>query len=79
MAEVSTFEGNILRRTQRGVLFIGNYWEAPLWFPISQMAIDQDIDSLESVVKIKSWLCRKRGINEFTHYSEEEIQKIAET
>lgn len=78
MSEITTFEGYILRRTQKGLLFHGNYWEAPLWFPMSQTVIEEDPDAMEHVVKVRSWLCRKKGLNEFCFYSEKEIEQIME-
>lgn len=79
MSGRSTFEGFILVRTPKAILFNGHFWEGPLWFPTSQIDIVSGIDCLESVIHVKSWLCQKRGIHEFTHYSEEEITRISES
>ena len=74
----STFEGMILARTARAVLFQSNYWDAPLWFPVSQANIVPDGD-MSVVIHVKEWLTTKRGLLEFTAYSENEIKGFAGT
>jgi hypothetical protein len=74
--EYVVFEGVVLQRTARGVLFQGHYWEAPLWLPTSQTLHEPDGD-MACVMGVKSWLASKKGLSEFTQYSEEEIKLIA--
>lgn len=74
----SRFEGYILQQTQKAILFESHYWEGALWFPTSQIAVTHDFDSMEKVIDVKTWLCRKRGIYEFTHYDADEIKRIGE-
>lgn len=69
-----TFEGYIHVSTSGALLFQSHYWEAPLWVPKSQSYVETDPDSMEVVVKIKDWLCRKKKLMEFTFYPESEIQ-----
>lgn len=79
MSELATFEGITLVQTGRAVLFQSHYWEGPLWFPTSQIEMRTTYDEpLETVIKVKAWLCKKRGIHEFTSYSEEEIRRMSE-
>lgn len=73
---MATFEGVILQRTARGILFQGHFWEAPLWFPSSQTTDTPDGD-FGCVFWVKDWLADKRGIYEFTYYSEEQIKLMA--
>ena len=70
----SQFEGYIHATTPGAILFQSHFWEKPLWFPKSQSIIEQEIDSMESVVKVRDWLCKKNSILEFTAYSREEIE-----
>jgi hypothetical protein len=79
MTNSATFEGVALIQTARAMLFQSHYWEAPLWFPMSQIETHVTYDEpLETVIKVKTWLCKKRGIHEFTNYSEEDIRRISE-
>lgn len=79
MTADATFEGVVVAETARAILFQGHYWEAPLWFPMSQLVMKVTYDEpMEAVIKVRGWLCRKRGVQEFTHYSQEEIERIAE-
>lgn len=71
-----TFEGMVVQRTARGVLFQGVYWDAPLWFPASQTEVTPD-GAMGCVFRVKSWLTKKLGAEEFTYYSEEEIKRMA--
>ena len=73
----TTFEGIILVSSPRAVLFQSHFWEAPLWFPLSQMDIQRFEDSFECVVKVKDWLCRKKNLYEFTMYTMEEIEQMS--
>lgn len=73
-----TFEGLILARTNKGVLFEGNYWEGALWFPVSQVILEEDGEG-SYVMKVKDWLAKKRGCFEFTYYSLVDIERIAES
>ena len=71
-----TFEGQILVNTARAIRFQGNYWEASLWFPKSQIEIVEDPDSpFEVVVKAKPWIAKVKDVQEFKHYTEEEINE----
>jgi hypothetical protein len=77
MSERSTFEGYVHMQTARALLFQSHYWEAPMWIPLSQAEVEKDFDSLETVVHVKDWLCRKKNLLEFTFYVEEDIRKMA--
>jgi len=69
-----TFEGEIILNTARAIRFQGNFWEASLWLPKSQIEIIEDPDSpFEVVVKAKPWIARVKDLHEFTHYSEADI------
>jgi hypothetical protein len=72
----STFEGIIHQRTSRGVFFQGHYWEVPLWLPTSQVNLYHD-EGLSVILMVKDWLCDKKGLLEFTFYSEAEIKTIS--
>lgn len=74
----STFEGIVIQRTARGVLFQSHFWDAPLWFPSSQMEIEPDGD-LWVVARVKDWLITKKGMLEFTYYTEDAIKAFAGT
>lgn len=71
-----TFEGMVLARTARGILFQGTYWDAPLWFPSSQ-TLDNPDGVFTCVFRVKKWLADRKGLLEFTHYSEDAIKEIA--
>lgn len=72
-----TFEGRILMHTNAAVFFEGQYWEGGLWFPKSQLIIESDgLDSEYYVIKVKSWLTKKNGLLEFTHYAEPELEAM---
>lgn len=73
-----TFEGFIHVFTGRAMLFQSHYWDGPVWFPTSQTEIEPDGDMFV-VIRVKDWLPRKRGILEFTHYGEHDIERIAAT
>lgn len=75
---VDVFEGSILGSTSKAVEFQSVYWEGGVWFPKSQVEIEEDGD-MTIVLKVKDWLTRKRGILEFTHYGQKEIEEIART
>lgn len=71
-----TFEGQITLNTARAIRFQGNYWEASIWLPKSQIEIIEDPDaSFEVVVKAKPWIAKVKDIHEFTPYSEEDINQ----
>jgi hypothetical protein len=71
-----TFEGEIHTRTGRAIRFQSYYWEAPLWFPLSQVEIFQDPDApFEVVLVAKPWIAKVKNVYEFTHYTQEEIEK----
>lgn len=71
----TTFEGVIVARTPAAIRFQGIYWEGPLWFPLSQVIIEEDNpETSHYVVKVKDWLPKKKGLLEFTHYGKEEIE-----
>lgn len=75
---VHTFEGRTLFFTGAAVRFQGNYWEGPLFFPLSQVEIipDSEDDPYQVVLKVKDWLANKRRLLEFTHYGEAEIAEM---
>jgi hypothetical protein len=71
------FEGWVTAVSPKSVLFWGHYWGAPMWFPMSQIEL-QDDDS-GHVLILSGWLAHKRGLSEFVQYSEEEAMRIANT
>lgn len=75
---VATFEGHILRNTGKAVEFQSVYWEGGIWFPTSQVQIEEDGD-MAVIIRVNDWLVKKRNILEFTHYGEKEIEEIART
>ena len=75
---MTTFEGRILFWTQRSIFFQCHYWEGAVFFPISQLEIEPDGDE-GYVIRVRDWLTNKRGILEFTHYNEADIERIAST
>lgn len=70
----SMFEGDILWRTNSAVLFHGHYWEGGIWFPISQSIVEPDGDGW--TIKVREWLTKKNGIEEFTPYDAEDIERF---
>ena len=70
----STFEGRVLFRTNAAVLFEGVYWAGGVWFPMSQSILFEDEEMW--VIKVRDWLTKKNGIEEFTPYSEEDIERF---
>lgn len=72
----STFEGVILVQTGRAVRFSCYYWEdnAALWFPTSQLRVTEEGDLGHAVIEVRDWLVNKRGLMEFTFYSQAEIE-----
>lgn len=75
---VTTFEGRLELVTPKAIRFQSHYWEAPLWFPLSQVFIEPDSEDDESVVilKVKDWLANKRGLLEFTAYNKAELEAM---
>lgn len=71
-----TFEGEVITASRAAILFHGNYWEGALWLPRSQLVLLEDGNN--HVIKVKPWLCNKKGLLEFSHYNEEQIQKMLE-
>lgn len=69
-----TFEGYVEARSPKAMLFQSHYWEAPVWFPTSQIEVEHE-ESGGVVVRVKDWLTRKRGILEFTHYTAEYLEE----
>lgn len=69
----SRFEGIIVGHSAKAILFQGWYWEAPVWLPTSQTRLYPDEDSY--VVDVRDWLTEKRGILEFTSYTEEQLNE----
>jgi hypothetical protein len=74
---VDTFEGYEIARSPKAILFQSHYWDGALWVPVSQAEIERE-EGGSLVIRIKDWLTKKRGIAEFTHYTEEEIRKANE-
>lgn len=75
---VHTFEGRLELVTPRAVRFQGHFWEAPLWFPLSQITIEPDSedDPLTVVIRVRDWLALKRGLLEFTFYAKPELEAM---
>jgi hypothetical protein len=77
----TTFEGMVVQGTGAAVLFQGQYWGGPLWFPRSQVIIEEDHaeDYPDNcvVIKVKSWLTNKNGLHEFTNYSTAELEAMS--
>lgn len=67
----TTFEGRITKTSPAAICFRGQYWDGDVWFPRSQVEIEDDEDGV--VVKVKDWLAKKNGLLEFTHYTAEEL------
>lgn len=75
----TTFEGRIELMTGAAMRFQGVYWDGALWFPLSQVEIVPDNDDTGHVIlKVKDWLAKKRGLLEFTHYCQTEIDAMNE-
>lgn len=68
-----TFEGVVLVRSAKALLFRGWYWEGALWLPVSQIEVVPD-GEMAVVVKVKDWLARKRDIQELEHYDAEAMR-----
>jgi hypothetical protein len=71
----TTFEGYMRFRTGKAFLFESYYWEGAIWFPVSQCIIEQDGEETWTI-KVKDWLTKKNGIEEFTPYTEEDIARF---
>ena len=72
-----TFEGVVEVVTPSAVKFRGVYWDGGVWFPLSQIEVTDDNEDTGAVVlQVKDWLARKRGLMEFTHYGEAEIEAM---
>ena len=83
MAGYHTFEGYIEIVTGAAIRFKGVYWgddaSPGLWFPLSQVDIIPDNDDTGAVVmRVKDWLAKKRGLFEFTAYTNDEIASMSE-
>lgn len=76
MGGFTTFEGYVLARSPKAVLFQGHYWGSGLWFPVSQIQVIED-GPMSVVMRVKDWLAGKRDIREFETYNEEEIRERA--
>lgn len=72
MAARHTFEGTILTRSAKALLFWGHFWHAPMWIPMSQSTVEEDDDS--HVITISGWLSKKNDLVEFTEYTEEQMR-----
>jgi hypothetical protein len=68
------FEGQIEVQTPKAIRFQGNYWDAAIWLPLSQVTITPDEDS--HVIKVRDWLAEKKGLLEFTHFSEQALEEM---
>lgn len=69
----TTFEGYVLARSPKAVLFQGHYWGGALWLPISQIQMEPD-GPVSVVVQMKDWLAGKRDLRECETYTEEDIK-----
>jgi len=70
----TTFEGRITKGSPAAVCFQGQYWEGGVWFPRSQVEIEDDEDGV--VLKLKDWLAKKNGLLEFTRYGTAELEAM---
>lgn len=71
----TTFEGYVLVRTGKAVMFQSYYWDGGLWFPMSQSILERDGEDTWTI-KVKDWLTKKNGIEEFTPYDAEQIERF---
>lgn len=70
----TTFEGRIIFNSGAAIRFQGQFWEAPLWLPRSQIEIEPDGEDTV-VVRVKDWLANKNRLQEFTYYDAEAIEE----
>lgn len=70
----TTFEGRITKGSPAAVCFQGQYWEGEVWFPRSQVEIEEDEDGV--VLRLKDWLAKKNGLLEFTRYGVTELEAM---
>ena len=75
---VATFEGYVIARSSKAVMFQSVYWDGGIWFPNSQITLEEDGD-ISLILCVNDWLTKKRDILEFTHYGSKEIEDIAKT
>tara|TARA_B100001179_G_C18528400_1_gene375959 strand:+ start:276 stop:509 length:234 start_codon:yes stop_codon:yes gene_type:complete len=74
---MATFEGRIQMTGGAALLFEGHYWHGSVWFPLSQVRIEDDnLDTGTVVIHIADWLCKKRGLLEFTQYQSDELEAM---
>lgn len=69
---MNTFEGYVIAESPKAIRFWGHYWWAPIWLPKSQIIMYEDGKS--HIVKVKPWLCDKRGLREFHEHTKEELE-----
>ena len=76
--DAAVFEGYVLRMTPKAIQFQSYYWDGAIWLPLSQVVLVPD-GEMTHVVYVKAWLANKRGLLEFTHYSEADIEGFNNT
>lgn len=69
------FEGVIHVTSGKAIFFQSHYWDSPIWLPRSQIFLREESE-YEYVVLVKDWLCNKKGLMEFTQYSEQQIEEM---
>lgn len=76
---MATFEGRVVMTGGAALLFEGVYWHGAVWFPMSQVTVeDDDIETGGVVIHVAEWLAKKRGLLEFTQYQAEELEAMNE-
>lgn len=65
------FEGFVHVSTMRAILFQSHYWEHAHWFPRSQIEEVPTQDDMEVVIDASDWICRMKGVQEFTYHDHE--------
>lgn len=62
------FDGDIIARSKKAVLFRGDYWEKPehaegVWLPLSQCTLEVDpTDPQRGTVLVPGWLVKKNEL-----------------
>ena len=62
----NTFIGYPVAISNKAVLFQDHFWHGPEWLPFSQIEFNTAPDTNEASVDVAGWLCKKRGLQEFT-------------
>lgn len=64
------FLGFVVEDTPKAVLFWCHYWEAPDWFPRSQITMLNTFDSIEVKILASPWICKAKNVKEATCLTE---------